>query len=88
MRRWGHISTQQPDSWYMDMAKKAYRPDVYLLAAKELIAEGTMQASDFPDLAQEDFIRAPQASLLDGAVFDALKPNQFIGGFAIGLKGE
>ncbi len=88
MRRWGHIAATQSDSWYMDMAKKAYRPDVYLLAAKELIAEGTMQANDFPDLAQEDFIQAPQASRLDGAVFDALKPNQFIDGFVIGLKGE
>ncbi len=88
MRRWGHIAAPQSDNWYMGMAKKAYRPDVYLLAAKELIAEGTMQASDFPDLAQEDFVQAPQASRLDGAVFDALKPNQFIDGFAIGLKGE
>ena len=88
MRRWGHISTSQPDSWYMDMAKKAYRPDIYLLAAKELIEEGKMQASDFPDLATEDFIKAPQTSLVDGAVFDALKPNAFIDSFAIGLKGN
>lgn len=88
MRRWGHITTQQPDGWYMDMAKKAYRPDIYVLAAKELIEEGKMQASDFPDLTAVDFVKAPQASRLDGAVFDAHKPNQFIDGFAIGLKGE
>ncbi len=88
MRRWGHVTTQQPDSWYMDMAKKAYRPDIFVLAAKELVEEGKMQASDFPDLAAADFTKAPQTSRLDGAVFDARKPNQFIDGFAIGLKGE
>ncbi|HQQ62369.1 MAG TPA: CmpA/NrtA family ABC transporter substrate-binding protein [Pseudomonadales bacterium] len=88
MRRWGHITTQKPDSWYMDMAKKAYRPDIYLIAAKELIAEGKMKASDFPDLATVKFVKEPQTSLLDGAVFDANKPNQFIDSFAIGLKGD
>ncbi len=88
MRRWGHISAQQTDGWYMDMAKKAYRPDIYLIAANELIAEGKMQASDFPDLATEDYIKAPQTSALDGAVFDGTKPNAFIDSFAIGLKGK
>ena len=88
MRRWGHITATQTDSWYMDMAKKAYRPDIYLIAAKELIAEGKMQASDFPDLAAESFIKPPQTSVLDGAVFDATKPNQFIDSFAIGLKSD
>lgn len=87
MRRWGHISTQKPDSWYMDMAKKGYRPDIYTIAAKELIAEGKMKASDFPDLDAEDFIKPPQTSRLDGAVFDGNKPNAFIDSFAIGLKG-
>ena len=40
MRRWGQIAEQKPDSWYMDIAKKVYRPDIYAEAAKELIAEG------------------------------------------------
>ena len=43
MRRWGQIAEQKPDGWYMDMAKKAYRPDIYVTAAKELIAEGKMK---------------------------------------------
>jgi nitrate/nitrite transport system substrate-binding protein len=29
MRRWGQISDAKPDSWYMDIAKKVYRPDIY-----------------------------------------------------------
>lgn len=86
MRRWGHISTQQTDAWYMDMAKKAYRPDIYVLAAQELIAEGKLPATAFPDLASVRFIKPPQTSAVDGAVFDATKPNAFIDGFAIGLK--
>ncbi len=29
MRRWGQIPEHKPDSWYMDVAKKVYRPDIY-----------------------------------------------------------
>mgnify|MGYP000852492049 CR=1 FL=1 len=88
MRRWGQISEQKPDSWYMDMAKKAYRPDIYVTAAKELIQEGKMKAADFPDLDKATFVKAPQKSPLDGVEFDASKANAFIDGFSIGLKGS
>ncbi len=87
MRRWGHISAQHPDGWYMEMAKKAYRPDIYALAAKELIAEGKMKASDFPDLDAANYVKAPQKNVIDGIVFDGTKPNAFIESFKIGLKG-
>ena len=87
MRRWGHITEQKPDSWYMDMAKKAYRPDIYIAAAKELIAEKKMKASDFPDLDTVALIKAPQKGPLDGIAFDGNKPNAYIDSFAIGLKG-
>lgn len=88
MRRWGHITEQKPDSWYMDMAKKAYRADIYTLAAKELIEEGKMNASDFPDLASHTFVKAPQKGPLDNIEFDGNKPNAYIDSFAIGLKGN
>lgn len=89
MRRWGHITEQKSDSWYMDIAKKAYRPDIYVAAAKELIAEGKMKASDFPDLDNPaTFVKAPVKSPLDGIAFDATKPNAYIDSFAIGLKGN
>ena len=48
--------------------------------AKELIEEGKMKASDFPDLAAEDFIKEPQTSLVDGAVFDALDTVKIVTG--------
>ncbi|HEY5603114.1 MAG TPA: CmpA/NrtA family ABC transporter substrate-binding protein, partial [Gammaproteobacteria bacterium] len=49
MRRWGQIPEQKPDSWYFETAKKVYRPDIYVKAAKQLIAEGKMPAGDFPE---------------------------------------
>ena len=50
MRRWGQISEYKPDSWYMDIAKKVDRPDIYKQAAQSLIDDGTFKASDFPEL--------------------------------------
>jgi nitrate/nitrite transport system substrate-binding protein len=89
MRRWGQITEQKPDSWYMDMAKKAYRPDIYVAAAKELIAEGKMKASDFPeDFEKETGIKPPQKGAMDGIEYDGSKPNAFLEKQAIGLKGN
>ncbi len=87
MRRWGQISEQKPDSWYMDVAKKVYRPDVYRIAAEELIAEGKMDAADFPDFANEDGFKAPQTQFIDGITYDGTKPNEYLEKFSIGLKG-
>ena len=87
MRRWGQIAEYKPDSWYMDVAKKVYRPDIYAEAAKELIAEGKMKASDFPDFATETGFKPAQDDFLDGIVYDGSKPNAYIDSFKIGLKG-
>jgi nitrate/nitrite transport system substrate-binding protein len=88
MRRWGQISEAKPDSWYMDMAKKVYRPDIYALAAKELIEEGKLPASAFPDFATETGFKAPQSEFIDSITFDGTKPNAYLEQFPIGLKGE
>lgn len=88
MRRWGQIPDAKPDGWYMDMAKKVYRPDIYATAAKELIAEGKMKASDFPDLAKESGFRAPMKSSIDSTTYDGRKPNDYLKQFKIGLKGN
>ncbi len=87
MRRWGQINEPKPDSWYLDTAKKAFRPDVYQAAAKELVAEGKAKASDFP--AENDSgIKAPNADFIDKVSFDATKPNDYLTHFSIGLKGN
>jgi nitrate/nitrite transport system substrate-binding protein len=88
MRRWGQISDYKPDSWYMDMAKKVYRPDLYAEAAKELIAEGKAKATDFPDFASESGFRPVQDEFIDGIAFDGTKPNAYLAKFPIGLKNK
>jgi nitrate/nitrite transport system substrate-binding protein len=84
MRRWGQIPESKPDAWYLEVARQVYRPDVYLLAAKELIAEGKAKAADFP-LGSDGF-RGVQGGFIDGVTFDAKKPNEYLGKFRIGLK--
>ena len=88
MRRWGQISEQKTDGWYMDIAKKVYRPDIYAEAAKSLIEDGVMNASEFPNFETEDGFKAPQSDFIDGVVFDGKKPNDYIDSFEIGLKGD
>jgi nitrate/nitrite transport system substrate-binding protein len=88
MRRWGQIAEYKPDSWYIETARKVYRPDIYATAAKELIAEGKMKAADFPDFSSEDGFRDPQTEFIDGITFDGTKPNAYLEQFPIGLKGK
>jgi nitrate/nitrite transport system substrate-binding protein len=88
MRRWGQIAEPKADSWYMDMAKKVYRPDIYALAAKELIAEGKLPASAFPDFETETGFKPAQTEFIDGITFDGTQPNAYLEQFPIGLKGD
>ncbi|WP_283786937.1 CmpA/NrtA family ABC transporter substrate-binding protein [Bermanella sp. WJH001] len=88
MRRWGQVSEYKPDSWYMDIAKKVYRPDIYATAAKELIAEGKMNASEFPNFDTEDGFKPVQKDFIDQVPYDGKKPNEYLKKFNIGLKGK
>ncbi|MGO1190058.1 CmpA/NrtA family ABC transporter substrate-binding protein [Vibrio casei] len=86
MRRWGQIPQYKSDSWYMDIAKKVYRPDIYKIAAQSLIDDGTLKASDFPDLHSSDGFKAPQKHFIDNIVYDGKHPNAYLEKFSIGLK--
>ncbi|WP_370280099.1 CmpA/NrtA family ABC transporter substrate-binding protein [Pontibacterium sp.] len=88
MRRWGQIEEQKPDSWYMDIAKKVYRPDIYRKAAEELIADGVIGADEFPDFASESGFKKPQTHFIDGITYDGTKPNEYLKKFEIGLKDD
>jgi len=88
MRRWGQIAEPKSDSWFMETAKKVYRPDIYKLAAKELITEGKLSASDFPNFKTEDGYRKPQKHFIDNIVYNGKKPNDYLTKFGIGLKGD
>ena len=84
MRRWGQIGEHRPDAWYEETARKVYKPDIYLEAARLLVAEGKASEADFPW--DSDGFRAPTDENIDGTAFDARSPNDFIDSLAIGLK--
>jgi nitrate/nitrite transport system substrate-binding protein len=86
MRRWGQIPEGKPDSWYIETAKKVYRPDIYLQAAKSLLEEGKLRKEDVPW--ETDGFKSPTKDFIDGMEYDGRKPNAYIEGFAIGLKGQ
>lgn len=83
MRRWGQIDQARPDAWYDATARKVYRPDIYLKAAKELVAEGHLKPADLPTT---DGYAAPDAGFIDGVSYDGRKPNDYLRRLAIGLK--
>jgi len=86
MRRWGQVNEPKDDAWFMDIAKKVYRPDIYMAAAKELVAEGKAKATDFPADGETGF-KPAQTHFIDGVVYDGSKPNEYLTKFPIGLKG-
>ncbi|WP_349257707.1 CmpA/NrtA family ABC transporter substrate-binding protein [Povalibacter sp.] len=86
MRRWGQIPEAKSDEWYADIAKKVYRPDVYLKAAQLLVDEKKAKKEDFPWAS--DGYRAATREFIDGTEYDGRKPNEYLAKFAIGLRGE
>jgi nitrate/nitrite transport system substrate-binding protein len=86
MRRWGQIPEAKADEWYHQVAKQVNRTDLYLQAAKRLVAEGKAQKEDFPW--DSDGYYPPMKDLIDGTEFDGRQPNAYIEKFAIGLKGN
>jgi nitrate/nitrite transport system substrate-binding protein len=86
MRRWGQIPDGKPDQWYQDVAKSVYRPDIYLQAAKLLVAEGKAKKDDFPW--DTDGYRTPTKEFIDGIEYDGRKPNDYLTKLSIGLKGN
>jgi len=82
MRRWGQIATDQTDQWYVDTAKAVYRPDLYLEAANQLVADKVIPTSSVPTT---DGFKGEQKGFIDGVVFDARTPNAYLDQFPIGL---
>jgi len=83
MRRWGQIAESKPDQWYLDTVKAAYRPDLYMEAAKSLVADGKLDASMFPET---DGFRTYTKAAIDKVAFDPRKPAAYAASFTIGLK--
>lgn len=83
MRRWGQIAEDKSDAWYLDTAKSVYRPDLYMAAAKSLVADGKAPADAFPET---DGFRTTTTKAIDGVAYDARKPTAYLASFSIGLK--
>ncbi|MEP0235830.1 CmpA/NrtA family ABC transporter substrate-binding protein [Roseibium sp.] len=88
MRRWGQITEHKPDSWYDEVAKSVYRPDIYLQAAKMLVEEGHVGEADFPWETDGYREPTPAADIIDGIAYDGRTPNAYIDSLPIGLKGK
>lgn len=83
MRRWGQITEPKSDDWYTATAKDVYKPEIYLKAAKLLIAGGKLKEDEIP---KTDGFREPTAKFIDGIEYDGTKPNEYLKKFPIGLK--
>ena len=88
MRRWGQIAEAKPDTWYDEVAKSVYRPDIYLDAAKSLVDDGLANAADFPFDSDGYKEPTPAADIIDGVPYDGRHPNAYLDSLTIGLKGE
>jgi nitrate/nitrite transport system substrate-binding protein len=83
MRRWGQIAQAQPDAWYHDTAARVYVPEVWRTAARELVEDGRLTATDVPDT---DGYRPPTGAFIDGMVYDGRQPTAYLKQFPVGLK--
>jgi nitrate/nitrite transport system substrate-binding protein len=88
MRRWGQIAEAKPDSWYDEIAKSVYKPEIYIEAAKLLVAEGLANEADFPWDSDGYKAPTPAEDIIDGIAFDGSAPNAYLDSLPIGLKGE
>ncbi len=86
MRRWGQIAEHQDDSWYADVARDVYKPEIYLEAAKLLVAEGYVAEADFPW--DTDGYRDPTSEFIDSIEYDGKRPNAYIDSLTIGLRAK
>lgn len=84
MRRWGQITEAKPESWYLDVAKKVYKPEIYLKAAKMLLADGHIEEGDIPW--DTDGFKPATSDFIDGVSFDGRKPLEYLKSHTIGNK--
>ncbi|WP_323785373.1 CmpA/NrtA family ABC transporter substrate-binding protein [Thalassovita sp.] len=88
MRRWGQIGEAKPDSWYDEVAKSVYKPEIYLEAARMLVDEGLANEADFPWNSDGYKAATPAEDVIDGIAYDGKQPNTYLDSLPIGLKGD
>ncbi len=85
MRRWGQITEPKDNEWYIETSKQIYLPEVWMKAAKALVAEGHLSEDELPDT---DGFKEPDGNFIDGIVYDGRDPVGYISKFKVGLKDE
>lgn len=85
MRRWGQISEAKPASWYHDIAKSVYLPDVYRKAADMLVEEGSLTKDEYP-APDYDGYKPATSDFIDGLVYDGKEPIKYLNSHKIGNK--
>ncbi|MGK7653258.1 CmpA/NrtA family ABC transporter substrate-binding protein [Roseovarius sp. B08] len=88
MRRWGQIAEPKSDSWYDEVARSVYKPEIYLEAARLLVDEGLADEADFPWDSDGYKAPTPAEDIIDGIAYDGKSPNAYLDSLPIGLKGE
>lgn len=88
MRRWGQIAEPKPDSWYDEVAKSVYKPEIYLEAAQLLVDTGHADPADFPWDSDGYKAPTPAEDFIDGIPYDGRAPNAYLERLEIGLKGD
>ena len=86
MRRWGQIAESKSDSWYDEVARSVYRPDIYLEAARSLVDDGLANEADFPWDSDGYKAPTPAEDVIDGIAYDGRAPNAYLSSLIIGLK--
>ncbi len=89
MVRWGQLTEQKEDAWYDEMAKKIYRPEVYMRAVEELLDDGVFEKEVFAPAYEADAAggyKPATTDFIDGKEYDGKKPNDYVKSFSIGLK--
>ena len=88
MRRWGQIAEARPDSWYDEVARSVYKPEIYLEAARLLVDEGLAEEADFPWDTDGYRAATPEGDIIDAIPYDGRTPNAYLDSLPIGLKGN
>jgi len=84
MRRWGQITEPQPAEWYHETARKVYKPEIYLAAAKLLLEEGQIDEQDVPW--DTEGYKPPSSEFIDGISYDGRDPISYLNSHEIGNK--
>ena len=85
MRRWGQIGETKPASWYDEIARKVYKPEVYREAAALLVKEGYLTGEEIPPESTSVY-KQPTTDFIDGVEFDGRDPIGYLNSHMIGNK--